>query len=169
MSWLSQAIHHGDVPTISAVAGWAAAAVAATVAGIQFYVGRKQAQAALTSAQAALINAKNAGRYRIAEFRQAWIYKVIDALCEYNAIVLSRDSTDPLKPEEKKALSTSRTRLEILLNPTEVDTVELVKGMDALYHNHDRAHIDAVLTPARRLLKREWDRIKDELSHQPTE
>jgi hypothetical protein len=184
MSWLSEAIHRGpDAATLSAVAACAAVAVTLTGVTFQFFIGRKQAQAALvsaqaalenakngeTSAQAALINARNAGRYRIAEFRQAWIYKVIDALGEYNSIVLSRSTGDDLTPEAKKALSASRTRLEILLNPDEADTIELTKGIDGLYHNQDRAHVDEVLTPARRLLKREWDRIKEELSHVPTE
>jgi len=38
-----------DAPTLSAIAAYVAAGVAATVAAIQLYIGRKQAEAALTS------------------------------------------------------------------------------------------------------------------------
>jgi hypothetical protein len=173
MSWLSEAIHHGDAPTISAVAAWAAAGIAGTVAGIQFFIGRKQAQAALTSANAALMSAKNAGRYKIAEFRQAWINKVIDTLCEQNAFILARSDapSEAITPEEATAVFASRTRLEILLNPEEADTVALLAALEKFYDSRFERHLVRVefMTIGRRLLKREWVRIKDELSHQPTE
>jgi hypothetical protein len=68
-----------DAASISALAAWAAAFVAATGAGFQFFVGRKQATAALISANAALKNSENSGRHKKAEYRQAWINRVIDA------------------------------------------------------------------------------------------
>ncbi len=79
-----------EATVISALAAWGAAAVAASVACIQFYIGQKQAQASLTSANAALMNAQNAGRHTVAEFRQKWIDKVIDVLSEHNAIFSSK-------------------------------------------------------------------------------
>jgi hypothetical protein len=157
-----------DAPTISAFAASTAAIVAATVAGIQLYVGRRQANAALKSAEAALMNAKNAGRHTVAEFRQKWIDRVIDTLCEHHSIVMTITAGQTPPPAEARILSASRTKLEILLNPDESDTVELLGKMDAVVAS---ASVDArdessaaMLTVARRLLKREWVRIKSELT-----
>jgi hypothetical protein len=62
-----------DPATISALAAWGATTIAAIVAGVQFYIGRTQSQAALALAQAALMTAHNVGRHRIAAFREEWI------------------------------------------------------------------------------------------------
>lgn len=157
-----------DAPTISALAATGAAIVAATVAGIQFHVGRKQAEAALTSAKAALMNAQNAGRHTIAEFRQKWIDNVIDTLCEHHSIVMTAPAGQAPPPAESRILAASRTKLEILLNPDEADTVALLAKMDAVVASttteaRDKQSAD-MLTVARRLLKREWVRIKNELT-----
>jgi hypothetical protein len=161
-----------NAQTFAAWSGWGAALVAATVAGIQLYIGRNQAQAALTSAEAALMNAKNAGRYKIAEFRQNWINKVIDTLCEHHSIAMTQQADEPLPAGEHKKLASARTRLEILLNPDEPDTVSLLEAIDKIDSSNtarDReVAASEMLTIARRALKREWVRIKDELSHQPT-
>lgn len=156
-----------DAATLSAIAAFAAASVAGTVAGIQFYIGRKQVDAALTSARAALMNAQNAGRHTVAEFRQKWIDKVIDTLCEHHSIVMARRPEETPSADDLRALSASRTKLEILLNPEEADTVALLAKMDdvlrsttAPARDKEAAHM---LSIARRLLKREWVRIKGEL------
>jgi hypothetical protein len=156
-----------DPATLSALAAFAAAATAATVAGIQFYIGRTQARAALTSAQAALMNAQNAGIHTVAGFRQKWIDKVIDTLCDHQSILAVTPVGGKPGIEDDKKLAASRAKLEILLNPGEEDTVELLKAMDAV----DKSSTDSefaqrsseMTTIARRLLKREWDRIKTEL------
>jgi hypothetical protein len=160
-----------DAPTLSALAASAAALVAATVAGIQLFIGRKQAEAALTSAKAALMNAQNAGRHTIAEFRQKWIDNVIDTLCAQHAVVMTVPAGQGLPAAEARTLSAARTKLEILLNPEEADTVALLAKMDAVVaspnsqaRNEQSAEMLAI---ARRLLKREWVRIKGELSDPP--
>ena|ERR1700730_10538413 len=127
MSWLSEAIHRADAPTIAAFGAWAAAAVALTGVGFQFFVGRRQATAALTSANAALITAKNAGRYRIAEFRQEWIHKVIDTLSEQHAILATKSA---LSAEDEQNVALLGMKLGLLLNPDEADTVALTNAMD---------------------------------------
>jgi hypothetical protein len=156
-----------DAPTLSTIAAFAATAVAATLAAVQFYVGRKQADAALTSARAALMNAQSAGRHTVAEFRQKWIDKVIETLCEYHSIVMARDAERTHSAEESRALSASRTKLEILLNPEEADTVALLAKMDAVLSGTSAPArgkaASEMLSVARRLLKREWVRIKEEL------
>jgi hypothetical protein len=157
-----------DAPTISAFAAAGAATVAATVAGIQLYVGRKQAEAAVISAKAALMNAQNTGRHTVAEFRQKWIDKVIDTLCEHHSVVLAIPAGQVTPPAEARTLTASRTKLEILLNPEEADTVALLTKMDAVVASataeaRSEKFADMLLV-ARRLLKREWVRIKDELA-----
>lgn len=155
-----------DASTISALAAAGAALVAATVAGIQFWTGRRQSKAALISAQAALMNATNAGRHTVAEFRQNWINKVIDTLCDHHSITMARPEGELSLVDERK-LSSARTQLEILLNPDEPDTVELLKNIDAIDESKTeterKERAGEMLTVARRLLKREWDRIKKEL------
>lgn len=154
--------------TISAFAAAAAAVVAATVAGIQLYIGRKQAEAALTSAKAALMNARNAGRHTVAEFRQKWIDKVIDTLCEHHSIVMARAADQDLSPTDSRALTAARTKLEILLNPEEQDTMALLRKIDAITSSTTADQRDnsaaEMLIVARVLLKREWVRIKNELA-----
>ncbi len=161
MSWLSEAIHHADAPTISAVAASVAAVVAGGVAAIQFSLGRRQTTAALTSAQAALMNAQNAGKHKIAEFRQDWIYKVIDEITEHHSILVTRPEDLP------RRLQASRIKLEILLNPDEEDTVSLLSAIDAIDAATDDEErviqTKRMLAIAHQLLKREWVRIKDEL------
>lgn len=157
-----------DAPTLSAFAAAAAATVAATVAGLQFYIGRKQAEASLVSAKAALMNAQNAGHHRIAQFRQEWISKVIDTLCDHHALLMSMSEDRPLSAEDQKKLSALRAKLEILLNPDEQGTIEVLKLMDEIAQTADAAQrnkMDAeMILTARRLLKSEWVRIKNELS-----
>jgi hypothetical protein len=157
-----------DAPTLSAIAAYVAAGVAATVAAMQFYIGRKQADAALTSARAALMNAQNAGRHTVAEFRQKWIDQVIDTVCEHHSIVMARRPEETPSADELRSLLASRTKLEILLNPEEADTVTLLAGMDAVTAGataqaREKAATE-MLSVARRLLKREWVRIKVELN-----
>lgn len=155
-----------DAPTLSAIAAAAAAIAAATVAGIQLYVGHRQSKAALVSAQAAMINAHSSGRHTIAEFRQKWIDKVIDALSEHHAI-LTAMGEGLRSGEENQKLAALRTKLEILLNPTESDTVALLTAIDAVDAVKDESarlvKSREAISIARRLLKTEWMRIKNEL------
>lgn len=153
--------------TLSALAAWAAAAVAATGAAFQFFIGRKQAGAALVSANAALKNSQNAGRQKIALFRQTWINGVIDALCEHHAIVSTIPVRQSPSVDDARKLAGLRTKLGILLNPDEPDTIALLDEIEKIDKSTtDQEFGDAeaqMLVVSRRLLKREWVRIKDEL------
>jgi hypothetical protein len=158
-----------DSQTVSSAwavgAAWAAAGIAALGAAFQFFIGRKQASAALISAQAALKNADNAGRHTQAEFRQKWIDRVIDALSEHTAILLNLG--DQPSGDERRKLTALRAKLELLLNPTEPDPIELMRILDSIPEapSSERAvkALNAVLV-ARKHLKAEWVRIKTELS-----
>lgn len=157
-----------DAATISALAAWAAAIVAGTAVGFQFFVGRRQAEAAITSAKAALRNAENSGRQKIAESRQAWINSVIDTLRDHQAI-LAGPGTDGLSQADARQLAGLKTKLRILLNPDEPDTVALLAVIDKMNGRGSEADFAAaeaeMLVISRRLLKREWVRIKTELGH----
>jgi hypothetical protein len=114
------------------------------------------------------MNAQNAGRHTVAEFRQKWIDQVIDTLCEHHSIVMARKPEEAPSADELKALLASRTKLEILLNPEKAGTVALLAGMDAITAGataqaREKAATE-MLSVARRLLKREWVRIKEELN-----
>jgi hypothetical protein len=154
-----------DAPTISAFAAAAAAFFAAVVAGVQFYVGDKQSRAAMKSAEAAILTATSAGRHTVASFRQAWIDKVIDTLCEYHSIIMTHQV--PVSVADRRALEALRTKLEILLNPDEKETVALLAEIDLLQEVSKMPFgaVDdtTVIAMARRLLKAEWVRIKTEL------
>ncbi|TIS63133.1 hypothetical protein [Mesorhizobium sp.] len=156
-----------DTQTISAFAAAGAALAAAAVAGIQFFIGWRSTKAALVSAEAAMLNATNAGSHKIATSRQKWIDTVIDTLSDYHAILMSMGEDDSLHPEDKKRLSALRTKLEILLNPDEADTIDLLAATDAVIQaltpEERRAKSPEIVKVARRLLKKEWVRIKTEL------
>jgi hypothetical protein len=159
-----------DAPTISAFAAAFAAAGAFALAAIQFYIGYRQSKAALRSAEAAMLSAKNAGRHRVAEFRQAWIYKVIDALRDHHSILMNKPAGHRPTAEENKALTASRTQLEILLNPNEVDHIALLQKIDEIDQSttatEQVAKAAEMLITARMLLKQEWVRLKEELQNE---
>lgn len=155
-----------DAQTISAFAASAAAVAAGAVAGIQLYVGHRQSKAALVAARAAAINAENAGRHTVAEFRQKWIDNVIETLSRYHALIV-KSSQQTISPEESMEVMTLRTKLELLLNPNETATIALLEVMDAIPSLSDsvqrQVKNDELLEVARSLLKAEWVRIKGEL------
>ena len=155
-----------DVTTISALAAAGAAVGAFSVAGVQLYVGHRQSKAALKAANAALTNAQNAGRHKVAEFRQSWIDKVIDALSDYHAILMSIGDGHSLSPDDHRKLTALWTRLE-LLNPDESDAVALLKLADAARQSETAAVRDSnardMVQLARSIVKTEWVRIQTEL------
>jgi hypothetical protein len=154
-----------DAASVSAYAAGAAAIAAAAVAAIQLFVGYRLSKAALQSAQAAQMNAESAGRHTQAEFRQAWIYKVMDAITEHNAIVATHSVASD--PADRRKLASVRSRLQILLNPNEEDHVALLAELEKLANGSQESSgsldDEEMLSKARLVLKREWDRIKNEL------
>ncbi|MGA7713230.1 MAG: hypothetical protein WCA81_15095 [Rhizomicrobium sp.] len=158
-----------DAQTISALAATAAAVAAGTVAGIQFYVGYRQSKAALISAQAAMMSAKSAGLHTIAEFRQEWIYKLTDTICDLNAILVTRWDREDVEKTSKDRMTyvSLQTRLELLLNVKEPDAIALIEAVRDVLQSRDdldKIHRQAVVTEiANRVLKTEWTRLKAEL------
>lgn len=156
-----------DVTTISALAATGAAVGAFSVAGVQLYVGHRQSEAALKAANAALMNAQSAGRHTVAVFRQSWIDKIIDALSDYHAILMSIGDGHSLSPNDHRKLTALWTRLELLLNPDQADAVSLLKLADAARQSETTAERDSnardMIQLARNLVKTEWVRIQTEL------
>jgi hypothetical protein len=156
-----------DAPTVSAFAAAGAAIIAATVAGIQFFIGRKQAEAALVSAKAAEKTAKSAGRHRITEFRQAWSNTIIEVLSEYIATVMMLPEDQMKQPGNMKKIGILGTKLGLLLNPDEADSKILLELTGSIFSNtnelerHEKA--DALMKIAQKILKAEWVRIEREL------
>jgi hypothetical protein len=149
-----------DTSLLTAVAAFVAAAVA-------LFVGFRNSEAANKSARAALMNAENAGRHRVASFRQDWINTVIETLSAYHSIEMTTEPRRSGGEEDRRKLAALRTKLEILLNPQESDTIDLLAEMDKFrkaYSIKERAAHDAeIVRIARQLLKREWARITTEL------
>lgn len=118
---------------LSAYAAGVAAAAAATVALLQFLIGLRQSGAAMKSAKAAMLSAENAGRHRVAAFRQEWINSVIETLTEiYSIMVMAAARDDSTVVTDARRLLALRTKLEILLNPDEPDTIALFRTLDKI-------------------------------------
>jgi hypothetical protein len=156
-----------DASTLSAFAAAAAAVFAGLASWVQFYVGREQSKAALVAANAAMLAAKSAGHHAIAASRQAWINTVIETLSEYHALLMMAADGGALSPDDRKKMATARTKLEILLNPEEETTVDLLRAADEILQVGTRTEREAkspkLVKRARKLLKAEWVRIKDDL------
>jgi hypothetical protein len=135
-----------------------------SVAGVQLYVGHRQSEAALKAADAALMNAQSAGRHTVAEFRQSWMDKVIDALSDYHAILMSVDDDHSLSPDDHMKLTALWTRLELLLKPDEAAAASLLRLADAARLSKTAAERDNnardMVQLARSLLKTEWVTIQ---------
>ena len=103
----------------------------------------------------------------MAVFRQSWIDKVIDALSDYHAILMSIGDGHSLSPDDHRKLTALWTRLELLLNPDEADAVSLLKLADAARQSETAAERDSnarnMVQLARNLVKTEWIKIQIEL------
>jgi hypothetical protein len=133
------------------------------VALLQFFIGLRQSKAALRSANAAIWAVQSAGRRSIAEFRQEWINNVIEALSEQLAI-LTKPS--PISADDQYRVSVLGNKIGLLLNPAEEDTRLLIEAIDRLViapPDQAPARMDEVAVIARRLLEREWGRLKTEM------
>jgi hypothetical protein len=113
------------------------------------------------------MNAQSSGRHTVAEFRQSWIDKVIDALSDYHAILISIDDGHSLSPDDRMKLTALWTRLELLLNPDEAEAASLLRLANAARLSKTAAERDAnacdMVQLARNLVKTEWMKIQTEL------
>jgi hypothetical protein len=132
---------------------------------VALLIGRKQAAAAQTSAEASMLTAQKAGARAIATLRQEWIDTLRTTLAEYHSIMMS--AKVPLSQKDDRAASNLGTRIELMLNPIEDASKELERVMleiDNCETLDERVEMDPqFVAAARRVLKLEWDRVKSNL------
>jgi hypothetical protein len=142
-------------------------ALIASISGpwVAFLIGKRQAAAAQKSAEANMLTARKAGARTVAIMRQQWIDTLRKALAEYHSIMMS--AKYPLSQADDRAVSNLGTQIELMLNPEEEASQTLENVMDAIYSCKSldgRVEMDPqFVAAARRVLKLEWKRVKDDL------
>jgi hypothetical protein len=153
-------------PAVAAIV----AALLALISGIagplvQLSIGKRQAKAAQTSSDAAMLTAKNAGNREIARLRISWMDKLRDTLAEYHSILMSQKDTETKENTQK--LSQLGTQLDLLLNQDDRIQKDLWDIADKIYQARsllERQSYDADLIKAgRAVFKAEWEKIKEEM------
>lgn len=151
-----------------------AAALLALVSGIsgpivQLKIGKRQAMAAQTSANASMLTAQNTGNREIARMRLTWMDKLRDVLSEYHSILVSTD--DDGIPDAAQKLSQLGTQIDLLLNKDDKIQRELWDVADEIYNSKtrdERQSLDEPLIKAgRAVFKAEWEKIKAEMRGEP--
>lgn len=107
------------------------------------------------------------GDLKIAEFRQAWINSLRDEMSEFQSygILPGHD------PTKERAFYKLGTKIELLMNPGDTDYKELQALMYSFLSVANGDKIDKYSKNAefievcQRILKREWDRLKSDISH----
>jgi hypothetical protein len=149
---------------------------------VALLVGRRQATASQTSADAAMLTAKTAGFREIAKLRMSWMDTLRNTLAEYHAILMTfrdKDSIDAITDmDERKAAQKSNqedleklvllgTQLDLLLNKDDAVQRRLWDITDEIYNlekSADRQALDSMLMDAgRAVLKGEWEKVKREM------
>jgi hypothetical protein len=160
------------------------AALLALVAGVggpivTLLIGTKQAAAAQTSANAAMVTAKSAGNRALAVLRIDWLKALRDNLSEYHSILMSAEDPNPLlaakeaKAAKQKAevdelrLSYLGTQLDLLLNQKKPLRQVLWKISDEILNletkDERQARDEELVAAARAVIDYEWQKIKREM------
>jgi hypothetical protein len=109
---------------------------------------------------------------KMAEFRQAWINTLRDTLSEFQSLGVT-PGLNPLLMSDFYKLG---TKIELLMNPKDVDYAEL-DGLLYSFLSKATAPIEEKFSinpnfveVSQRILKREWDRLNADLNklHGPT-
>lgn len=174
-----QTIFGLTLPVLAAISS-AVLALVSAIAGplVQLIVGRRQTAAAQSSADASMHSAKAAmamvshtGLQTIALFREKWIISLRDTLSDYHAILMSEEY--PYSLEVRRKISELGTRIDLLLDPSDTLSNELIAVSDRildLENIDDRMNLDRDLVEAaRKVLKAEWHRLREELRGIPPE
>ena len=105
-------------------------------------------------------NRRIAVELKKAEFRQAWINSMREDLAQYSALHWSRELQGGV--EERREAVALQARILMRMNPEDRDYGAL---LDALHHpiaNQTEGR-EALAIVGQRFLKREWERLKDDL------
>lgn len=159
----------------------AVADLQATVARESINVAAASAEAAAQSARAANRSSDNQGNHSVARLRQEWINELRGRIAEAHALLLNWRSagtgaSDPHRLElDQRVIKANEVmaRIELLLNPGETPSQELLKALrdlEAAAGNSKNLHIlgPAVIAAGQKVLKEEWDRVRDELHGKST-
>jgi hypothetical protein len=106
------------------------------------------------------------GSRAVAEFRQKWIDTLRDTLAEFHSILMTIDA-HPYPEEPDRHLSALGTKIELLLNPEEQPSKNLLAVINRLYDCPDKDRRIAMdgefVLAAQTILKNEWKRVKGSL------
>lgn len=154
----------------------AVADIQAEVARELISVAAASADAASQSARAANRSSDNQGVHAVARLRQEWINELRSRIAEAHALLSNwRRAGDGTTEEQKRILdervvkaNEAMARIELLLNPKEGPSKALLAALRALEEaagdlEKRRALGPPVIAAAQKVLKKEWDRLRDEL------
>lgn len=156
-----------DSPAAIAAIVAATLALISGIAGplVQLTIGKRQALAAQKAADAAMLNARNAGNREIARLRIGWIDKLRDVLSEYHSILMSMKDEDVDGQAQK--LSELGTHIDLLLNRDDESQGKLWEIADKIYnaktHAERQSYDEALIAAGRGVFKVEWEKIKTEM------
>jgi hypothetical protein len=149
---------------------------------VTLIIGKKQAAASQTSANAAILTAKTAGFREIAKLRMSWMDTLRDTLAEYHSFLMNLEDKEALVliPDDGDRKDRTRannvaleklvllgTQLDLLLNKDDVLQRKLWDVTDEIYQLESgaaRQKLDEPLMAAgRAVLKGEWEKVKREM------
>jgi hypothetical protein len=138
-------------------------AVAASLKSAE--AARDSAAAATLNAQVAAQSATNQGIHAVARLRQEWINELRARVAQANALL---SNSTPDKPQNQIELNEAVTKIELLLNPKEPASQELLAAIKASEEgDHSlkahQANARNVIACAQVILKDEWYRVRREL------
>jgi hypothetical protein len=125
-----------------------------------------QAQAAKEQADATMRMVRSATVQKMCESRQAWIESLRDSLSNFHSILMT-SKTYPYPVEDDRKLSALGTKIELLLNPMEKTSREVLSAIYQMYNTaeyDERRKMDKILVEkSQAVLKDEWEKIKRDL------
>ena len=132
---------------------------------VQMTIGGRQAAAALQSADAAMLTARNAGNREIARMRLLWMDKLREVLSEYHAILMIVDDGDMSNQAQK--LAQLGTQIDLLLNRDDRAQCQLWEVADKIYNSENakerQSYDEELIKAGRNVFKSEWEKIKNEM------
>jgi len=150
----------------SAVVALAAATIVAATAFYGHRVVRSNATLAMQlNTATAKTQATLTANVKLAEMRQAWINALRDDMAAFQSLGI----TPGLDPENQPEFYRLGTRIELHMNPDDLEYSELERCLHAfLGAETQRKKYEAnrdYVAVCQRILKREWDVLKAEVKH----
>jgi hypothetical protein len=149
---------------------------------VALLIGRRQAAASQTSANAAMLTARTAGFREIAKLRISWMDTLRNTLAEYHSILMNLEDKETIELipdiEERKARNKANkealamivllgTQLDLLLNKDDALQKELWDITDEIYNLEKSAarqeRDQPLMAAGRAVLKGEWEKVKREM------